>query len=132
MICFLSVWILAIPLPLRVLPGLLHSLYLTLFTSLHHIRRRDAFIAATGCIAGDGKTLQENALALARMALAMQAICAGLTAPDGSPVVMRIGLHCGPLVAGVVGGSMLRYHLFGPAMDAVTQARRAAAPIGIL
>ena len=35
----------------------------------------------------------------------MQRICAGLTAPDGSPVVMRIGLHCGPLVAGVVGGN---------------------------
>ena len=95
--------------------------------SLPSPQTRDAFIAATGCIAGETRTLQENALALARMALAMQEICLGLTAPDGSPVVMRIGLHCGPLVAGVVGGSMLRYHLFGPAMDAVTQARMVAA-----
>jgi len=56
-------------------------------------------------VAGEDRTNQENALALARMALEMQQICTKLTAPDGSPVVMRIGLHCGPLVAGVVGGN---------------------------
>ena len=59
------------------------------------------------------------------MALEMQKMCMTLTAPDGSPVVMRIGLHCGPLLAGVVGGNMLRYQLFGAAMDAVTQLEQA-------
>ena len=88
---------------------------------------RDAYIAAAGCVAGEGGTLEENAHALTCLALEMQKLCATLQAPDGTQVVMRIGLHCGPLVGGVVGGSMLRYHLFGPAMDAVTQARRAAA-----
>ena len=39
----------------------------------------------------------------------MQKLCATLRAPDDSPVVMRIGLHCGPVIAGVVGGNMLRY-----------------------
>ena len=53
----------------------------------------------------------------------MQKLCATLQAPDGTQVVMRVGLHCGPLVGGVVGGSMLRYHLFGSPMDAVTQVR---------
>ena len=66
-------------------------------------------------------TLQENALKLARMALEMQKLCATLRAPDGSPVVMRIGLHCGPVVGGIVGGNMIRYHLFGSTLDAVTQ-----------
>ena len=119
---------------------------------------------------GDSATLQENALALARLAVEMQELCATLTAPDGSPVVMRIGLHCGPVVGGVVGGnsapplmspylapitflnasahrpalpllshrsnaaspphppisrshalSVIRYHLFGSTMDAVSQ-----------
>ena len=84
---------------------------------------RDAFIASTGCIPGEHKTLQENALNLARMALEMQKLCATLRAPDGSPVVMRIGLHCGPVVGGIVGGNMIRYHLFGSTLDAVTQVR---------
>ena len=84
---------------------------------------RDAFIASTGCVPGDSATLQENALALARLAVEMQRLCATLTAPDGSPVVMRIGLHCGPVVGGVVGGNMIRYHLFGSTMDAVSQVR---------
>ena len=82
---------------------------------------RDAFIASTGCIPGEHSTLQENALSLACMALEMQKLCATLRAPDGSPVVMRIGLHCGPVVGGIVGGNMIRYHLFGSTLDAVTQ-----------
>ena len=83
----------------------------------------DAYIAAAGCISGEGGTLEENAAALTRLALEMQKLCATLKAPDGSQVVMRVGLHCGPLVGGVVGGSMLRYHLFGSPLDAVTQVR---------
>ena len=91
---------------------------------------RDAFIASTGCVPGDTATLQENALALARLAVEMQRLCATLTAPDGSPVVMRIGLHCGPVVGGVVGGNMIRYHLFGSTMDAVSQVRGGRVPVG--
>ena len=84
---------------------------------------RDAFIASTGCIPGENRTLQENALNLARMAQAMQKLCVTLTAPDGSPVLMRVGLHCGPIVGGIVGGNMIRYHLFGSTLDAVAQVR---------
>ena len=40
--------------------------------------------------------------------------------PSGSRLSMRIGLACGPATGGVVGASMLRYHLFGP----VTQEAR--------
>ena len=73
----------------------------------------DAFIASTGCVPGDSATLQENALALARLAVEMQRLCKTLTAPDGTPVVMRIGLHCGPVVGGVVGGNSAPIFLDG-------------------
>jgi len=75
--------------------------------------RRDAYIAATGCMVGETHTLQENASRLAHFALEMQRACRDTFAPDGSPVVMRIGLHCGPVVGGIVGGNMLRYQLRG-------------------
>ena len=58
---------------------------------------------------GETFTLQENASRLAHFALEMQRACSEAVAPDGSPVFMRLGLHCGPVVGGVVGGNMLRY-----------------------
>ena len=91
--------------------------------------RRDAYIAASGCIAGEEITPLESAQSLARLAVEMQRLCATLRGPDGGPVVMRIGLHCGPVVGGVVGGSMLRYNLFGSPLDAVTQVQ--SAPLDI-
>ena len=60
---------------------------------------------------GESYTLQENASRLARFALEMQRACAEEKTPDGFPVVMRVGMHCGPVVGGIVGGQMLRYQL---------------------
>ena len=73
----------------------------------------DAYLAATGSLQGESCSVQENAVALAQFALRVQAYCATVVAPDGTPIRCRLGLHCGPLVAGVCGGSMPRYHLFG-------------------
>ena len=69
-------------------------------------------------MAGDARPLAENAARLAHFALEMQRVCEKATAPDGSPVVMRIGLHCGPVVGGIAGGNMLRYQLRGVAWRA--------------
>ena len=52
---------------------------------------------------------QQSASRLARMALDMQSLCESYTAPDGSTLKMRIGIHAGPVVAGIVGLSMIRY-----------------------
>ena len=58
-------------------------------------------------------SLLESAARLARFALDMQALCATYVAFDDSRIKMRIGLHVGPVTAGIIGSSMLRYHLFG-------------------
>ena len=70
----------------------------------------DAYLAATGCVnETPSVTLLESAARLARFALDMNALCAAYLAPDDSRVEMRIGLHVGPVTAGIVGSSMLRY-----------------------
>ena len=68
---------------------------------------------------------------LARMALDVQALMAGYKAPDGGLLCMRIGLHVGATVGGVVGKKMLRYHLFGPPLEGVTRMEQACDHGGI-
>ena len=91
--------------PVLPFPSRVVSLTLSSLAPPPHQPTRDAFIASTGCVPGENRTLQENALSLVRLALEMQKLSATLKAPDGSPVVMRIGLHCGPVVGGIVGGN---------------------------
>ena len=77
-------------------------------------------MAAAGCVAGDSPSLAENAYAIARMAVLMQQHCSRSTAPDGTAMKQRLGLHVGPAVCGVVGDTSLRHQLFGPLRTNVT------------
>ena len=58
---------------------------------------------------------------IARLALRLQDHCRNFVAPDCSVIKMRIGLVTGPAMGGVVGASMLRYHLFGPTTQEVRE-----------
>ena len=68
----------------------------------------DAYVCGIGCVPGDPPTPSANALAVARAALLIQRACGAQVAPDGTKLAMRVGLHVGPAVAGVVGDSMLK------------------------
>lgn len=57
----------------------------------------------------------------ARLALAMQAEAARLSAEQGTPMLFRIGLHTGPLIAGVIGEKRFLYDVWG---DTVNMASR--------
>lgn len=77
---------------------------------------------------GEDASLAENARRVALLALAMQRACAGFAVPGGGRLQMRIGLHVGPAVGGVVGVSMLRYHLFGSLCEEVTLLEQTCEP----
>jgi class 3 adenylate cyclase len=64
---------------------------------------------------------QHHAATCADMALDMQRTLQEYVAATGHPISMRIGMHCGPVVAGVIGAKKFIYDLWG---DTVNTASR--------
>jgi class 3 adenylate cyclase len=60
-------------------------------------------------------------LNLARFALDMLATAALIHYPDGRPLKIRIGIHTGPVIAGVIGQNKFAYDMWG---DTVNVAQR--------
>ncbi len=83
----------------------------------------DAYMAAAG-LAG---TSDDHIQAAADLALAMQAA----VRDAGDPWQVRIGLHAGPVVAGVIGTSKFVYDLWGDAVN-VASRLETTAPAGTI
>ena len=64
-------------------------------------------------VAGVPTARPDHAIAAARMALDMAQVLRRTRRPDGGPMLARIGLHSGPVVAGVAGGADLQYEVWG-------------------
>jgi adenylate cyclase len=77
----------------------------------------DAYMAAAGL----PTPRADHAEAAADMALEIQRQIATRTTPNGRPLQMRIGIHTGPVVAGVIGTRKFIYDLWG---DTVNTASR--------
>jgi adenylate cyclase len=79
----------------------------------------DAYMAVGGLASGD--EAWEHAERMADFALAMRDIAAEVATDTGLPVAIRIGLHVGPVVAGVIGMKKPAFDCWG---DAVNMASR--------
>jgi guanylate cyclase len=77
----------------------------------------DAYMA----VAGLPNPCPDHAARAARMALAMLDATARVAAETGEKLALRIGLHSGPVVAGVIGRRKFTYDLWG---DTVNTASR--------
>jgi len=59
----------------------------------------------------------DHATAIAELALGMHAVIATWPAVDGEPLAVRIGVHTGPVVAGVIGSRKLAYDVWGDTVN---------------
>ena len=73
----------------------------------------DAYMAASGLPEGN----PEHAAAAARMALRMPAVVAEVSADLRQPLGIRIGLHTGPVAAGIIGTERFAYDVWGDTVN---------------
>lgn len=72
-------------------------------------------------VSGVPRPRPDHAHALADLALDMANVAARLKDPQGRPVAVRVGMACGPVVAGVVGSRRFFYDVWGDAVNVASR-----------
>jgi adenylate cyclase len=83
-------------------------------------------------VAGAPEALDRHAEAAAEFALEVLAACRETSLPEGSHVQVRVGIHTGPIFAGVIGKSRFHYKIFGETVNTATRVQSHATPGRIL
>ncbi len=77
----------------------------------------DAYLVAAGL----PEPRADHAEAVADFALDLQRMAHSLRSPDGSTIEIRIDLHSGPLIAGVIGESRFLYDMWGDTVNVASR-----------
>ena len=84
----------------------------------------DAYMVAGGLPEPRGDHLE----AVADMALAMLVKVSERRAPDGDPLEIRIGIDCGPVVAGVIGTDKFAWDVWGDTVNTASRMESTGVP----
>ena len=88
----------------------------------------DAYLA----VAGVPEPRADHVEVAVRFARAASMQARQITGPDGAPLQVRVGVHCGPLVAGVVGTHRFAYDVWGDTVNTAARLQTACSPGGVL
>ena len=126
-------WHIAGSRPPREFIDLLNQVF-TLFDRLadeHGVQKIKTIGDTYMAVCGISESRPDCAEAVAEMALSMQREIATISSGSGEPFRVRIGIHTGPVIAGVVGVRKLAYDLWGPAVNLASQIESSGIPGGI-
>ena len=90
----------------------------------------DAYMAVGGL--SERRSGSDHAARAAHFALAIQGVVAELSQNMEYPIRIRVGLHVGPIVAGVIGTKRPAFDCWGEAVNLASRLEHSAVPGGIL